>query len=122
MTEKKESEPTPPKHVAAPEEEARSHIAELELALTKTSGEIKTLKGLIENNNPNDITEIKAKNNSIQGRIDRLEKALFILITEAFTIRTADDMKVKIEVLRLSAIDYFKTAKINKELWKNIES
>lgn len=123
MTEKKESEAAPPpKHVAAPEEEARNRIAELEQKIAKVTGEIKTLKGLIDNNNPGEITEIKAQNNLLQGRIDRLEKSVYILLTESFTRRLADDMKQKVEVLRLSAVDYFKNAKINRELWKNIES
>lgn len=120
--EKPPQTPSPSKIALPPEEEVRNRIQELEKAILKITGEIRSLKGKIDNNNPAEIAEIQAQNNMFQGRIESLRKALYVLTMELFSRRQPDDMKQKCEVLRLAAVEYFKNSKVNQEIWKNIES
>ncbi len=114
--------PQAPLLAPLPEEEARLKVTSLQENIRTLEKDIKTLEGKLANNNPAEIAEIQAENNVLQNRLERLEKALYGLITETYNGRQSDDLKIKCEVLREAAIDYFKFAKIKNEIWKSIES
>lgn len=119
---KNDNTPPPAPAAQATEAEVQARINNVQEAIKKIEGEIKSIEGKIANNNPTEIAEIQAENNLLQGKVEQLENFLFALILEAYQGSQLEAMKMKGEVLRLSAVEYFKKANIKIEIWKNIES
>ncbi|MBI4924526.1 MAG: hypothetical protein HY843_01265 [Bdellovibrio sp.] len=112
--------PTPP--ATHTEDEISLRIADLEATIKKTAGEIKSLEGKIAINSPQEIAEIQAENTALVSRAEKLGNLLYGLMLEGFHSVKAEEGKILGEVLRESAIEYFKKANIKNEIWKNIES
>ncbi len=119
MTEEKAKPHTPTPNS---EEAIRIRIQTLEEIVKTTEGAIKSMEGKLLMNNPKEIADIQAENNVVQNKIDKLENLFYGLLIEGFQNPKAEELKSFSEILRESAIEYFKKADIRNEIWKNIES
>jgi hypothetical protein len=103
-----------------PETEATSRINVLQESIKAVEGEIRTLSGRFANRNPALVEPVKKENEELKKRMDLLQKALFGLLLESTKTKLMEDQKNQLDILKQAAIDYFKKANINPDLWKNI--
>ena len=106
----------------SPEAEANTRITALQVQVTALKAEIKTIEGKLANKNPLTANALKKENDELRARNLILQKAFHGIITEGFKPRQAEDMKMQYEVLCQAAIEYFKKANVDPEIWKNIVS
>ena len=102
--------------------EIHARINELQTTVQNLTTEVHMLDGKLSNRNPELYQKLKEENAELQKRFDLLKTVLFAMISESSQPRNADEMKLQYEVLRLAAVDYFKKAKTDPELWKSIAS
>jgi predicted nuclease with TOPRIM domain len=125
MSEEKKKKTTEEK-AAAPvasmtlEAEVTARINALQETVKVLEGEIRTLTGRFANRNPALLAPLKKENTELTERLEKLEKCHLGLLLETTKPRQNDEFKTMTEVLRLAAIEYFRKANINPEIWKNI--
>jgi hypothetical protein len=106
----------------SPEAQALARVKELRAKVITTQQQIATLEGKLKNRDPQLLERIKKENAELEQRFVLLKKSLFAIITESYQPRSADELKLQYEALRLAAVEYCKKAKIDPELWKSIAS
>jgi predicted nuclease with TOPRIM domain len=102
------------------EAEVTARINALQETVKVLEGEIRTLTGRFANRNPALLAPLKKENTELTERLEKLEKCHLGLLLETTKPRQNDEFKTMTEVLRLAAIEYFRKANINPEIWKNI--
>ncbi|OFZ83029.1 MAG: hypothetical protein A2583_13290 [Bdellovibrionales bacterium RIFOXYD1_FULL_53_11] len=103
-----------------PEAEASARIGMLQESVKNLEGELRTIEGRFKNRDPALIAPLQAENKRMQDRIDTLLKSYYFLLMESLMPRQSDEFKAQLEILKNSAIEYFKKANIDQEIWKNI--
>ncbi len=99
-----------------------SKVAALTEQLKQLETETRTIEGRLKNRDPRLTQQLTRENAELQKRLVLLQKTLYAVISDAVKPRTASDFQQKHKVLQQAAIDFFKQAQIDQELWKNIES
>ncbi len=110
------------KPAASPEAECRQRIEALEKQIADLKQELRILKGKFANRSPDRSNRLKQENHDLKSRLALLQKALFGMAYESYKARGEKEFKEQIETLRMAAVEYFKQAKIDPEIWKNIAS
>lgn len=101
---------------------AQARIDELQLQIGLLNKEIHTINGKISNRDEDFVANLQKENTKLKLRLVDLEKALRALLADAYKGRQSDELRLKLEILRQSAIGYFKKNNVDPEIWKNIES
>ncbi len=107
---------------AAPAQTPESRIAVLTEQLKQLQNDIRTLEGRIANRDPKLTQVLEAENRDLLKKLAVLEKTLFAVLVDAELPRTSSEFQQRYKVLQQSAVEFFKHAQIDNELWKNIES
>jgi hypothetical protein len=111
-----------PAAASSPEAQALARVKELRAKVAETQQQVVTLEGKLKNRDPQLIERLKKENEELEKRFVLLKKSLFAIITESYQPRSADELKLQYETLRVAAVEYCKKAKIDPELWKSIAS
>jgi hypothetical protein len=114
------AEPAQPAAEMTPEAAVRGRIEALQKEVDALSNDLRTVQGKLANRDPVLIAQIHRENAELKTRLGGLQKALYALLTEMMTPSQPDDLSLRYEVLRRAAIDYFKKANVDPEIWKNI--
>lgn len=114
--------PTAPAPTPLPEDAAKTRIEEAQKEIRALKQEIVNMNGKIMNLDPQVAQKLQTKNDELRGRRDALIKALFALHGDAVTGRSPEEEQIRSEVLRLAAVEYFKKANVDPQLWKSLES
>lgn len=104
----------------SPEAEANARIDAIQETCKTIEGELRTLSGRFKNRDPALIKPLQAENAQISARLALLEKAFLGLLVETTKPRQVEEMKTQLDILKSSAVEYFRKANINPDLWKNI--
>ncbi len=113
---------TPAAPALSPAEEVKLRIKTLEENIQSLQRQIKILNGRLIALDPQAAKQIESENKIFESRIQKLEIILFALITENQSSKDPADAKLKFEVFRAAALDYFKKANVDPETWKNLAS
>ncbi len=102
--------------------DAAKRVQELQAALAKLEGEIKSLIGKEKNRNPAILEAVKKQNEEFLARETSLKKMYFALLQDAELPRQLDEGRTQIEAVRQAAIELCQTLKLDPESWKNLVS
>jgi hypothetical protein len=100
------------------ESQARVNLLRAQVVLLEK--ELHTIQGKLDNRDPVAARKLSKENSELRARVVRLEKALSGLIADGFLAREPADQKLKNDVLQQAAVEFFKKANLDPELWKNI--
>ena len=114
------ADPTSPTY--SPESETTGRIKALEERAKTLNLEVKSLDGRFANRNPAALASIKAENAQLHIRFEKLQNALYSLLSERLSLGTPEENKLRTDILRTAAIEYFKKTNTDAELWKNLVS
>ncbi|MGE0616149.1 MAG: hypothetical protein AB7P04_10960 [Bacteriovoracia bacterium] len=82
----------------------------------------RSLTGAVKNKNPDLAKDIEAENALLKARVEKLQKVLHGLLADAIKCRSLDESNQHFEALRALSLRFFKSAEINSDIWKSIES
>lgn len=99
-----------------------ARIAELQDKLTILKQEVRIIQGRLANRDPAASARLQEENKKLKERVTALEKALYAIITDFQKPRSSEEATLHNDVLRVAAVDHFKKANVDPELWKNIVS
>ena len=81
---------------------------------------LRTMEGRFKNRDPALIKPLQGENTELSTRLALVEKAFLALLLETTRPRGMEEMKNTLDILKSSAVEYFRKANINPDLWKNI--
>jgi hypothetical protein len=119
---KKPEDPGPVAPASPPPDDPATRIATLQDSIKALESEIRTLEGKIANRNAAVAERLTLENRELNKRVERLRKCLYGLQLEAGEGRSPAESALAYETLKSAALDYFKIANVDPELWKNLAS
>jgi vacuolar-type H+-ATPase subunit I/STV1 len=123
----KNAPPSPGEREAAsqpeqPAEDVSTRIDRLREEIQTTELELRIISGKIANRDPALKARLLKENAELKTRVEQLQQALFAITLERFRPREPAEARQLCEVLRLVTVSYCKTADIDQQIWKSIES
>lgn len=99
-----------------------SENEDLRKEIMKVQQETRQFQGQLANRSQALLEKLKLENDGLKARIPRMELALNALIMDSLKPRMAEDEKLQYEALRQAAVEFFKRANVDPQIWKSLVS
>ena len=78
------------------------------------------MEGQIRNRNPKIAARIKNENASLQKRVERLEKAMFGLLSESLKPLSTEDAQIEVNGLKNACLAFCQAKDLDESKWKDL--